>query len=1209
MRVWGLLSLAYAVLGGAGLLLAVPPGWASPVFPAAGLALAAVLRYGPRAVSAVWLGSFLLNFGRSGLGGTWTGSALILAVVVGAAAAAQAWAGAGLVGRLGPRASRELAREQDALAFLLLGGVAAGLVSASISVTALRVAGVVEPAAFGYTWWNWYVGDVVGILVFTPLSLCVLDGGDGLWRERRRRIVLPMLLIFGLVVAAFAGAARWERQVQESRLRGDGDVIAKRIADRLITHREVLSSLHRFVDAEPAFRFEPFERFTRITLEENPDVFALGFDDLVPDSRRDDFERTMSALSPLGRFEITERDEEGRLVRAARRPEYVAIRYIVPLAGNRPAVGFDIHSEPVRRDAIRRAIASKRMAVTSPIQLVQEQRRRVGVLEIVPVENAAEPGAAALSSPWTGFAVAVVKVDEMIAIATRNAIPEGLAIQLSDTGAPAGRSFLYRSDARGPEAALPAAAVWRTSLRMGDRSWELSVHATEAYRRERRPWGAWAVGVTGLLVATLLQVLLLGVTGRTAEVQRQNEALKASEDRYQRLFAQSPLPMWLYERGSLRFLMVNDRAAAHYGWTRDEFLGMTLADVLAGGDRPGRDGGAAGPDGAALSSELRHATRDGTVIDVVVRSSPAAYGDVEARLEVIQDVTREKRDRERLLLAEKVFESSGEAIAVTDVEGCVLSANRTFAAVTGYRADEIRGQNMRILNSGQHPKAFFRERWESLGEQNEWEGEIWSRRKSGESFPVWLTIHTVRDVAGAVTHFVISFSDVTERKEAQDQIAFLAYHDPLTRLPNRLLGKDRVQQAIAHAQRHGSRVGVLFLDLDRFKLVNDSFGHTTGDALLKDVAKRLGAFVRDEDTLCRLSGDEFLMVLSGVSDQRAITAVCEALLKLVGRPFDLDGSPLSTSMSIGIAVFPEDGNDVETLLRNADTAMYEAKEGGRNTYRFFDPRMNLAVVHYVQTCDALRSGLERRELELYYQPQVDLRTGEVVGAEALLRWNHPERGLTRPGDFIPAAEESGLIVPIGEWVLREACRQAVEWLAAGLPIGVVAVNLSAVQFERGRIEETVLDVLSETRLDPGRLELELTESLMLRDADRVLSVVRALKARGVSFSIDDFGTGYSSLSYLKRFEADKLKIDQSFVKGVVQNAGDRAIVTAIVQIARSFHLRTIAEGVEREDTLDLLAELGCDEVQGYCASEPLPAAQFARFVREYVPRRSGPGPS
>ena len=1208
------LALAYALVGAAGLVLAIPPGYASPVFPASGLALAAVLRFGRRAVAGVWLGSVLMNVGHNWLNGTLSPASLAVAAVIATAAAAQAWAGWWLVDRLQGPASRALSTEQDALGFLLLGGVAAGLVSASGSVAVLYAAGVIERAAFAYTWWNWYVGDVVGILVFGPLTMCLLGGRDGLWRERRRRILLPMLLVLGMVTLAFAGAARWERQVQAGRLQADGEAIAKRIVDRLITHREVLSSLRHFVEAEPGFNFRQFEHFTRITLRDNPDIFALGFNDLVPDERRDEYERAMSALSPLGPFEIRERDGQGRLVRAGRRPEYVAVRNIVPLAGNGPAVGYDINSEPVRKDAIGKARASKGMAVTSPIRLVQEQKARIGVLEIAPVENVAEPGSPAppglpdAPAALAGFAVSVVKVDEMISIATRGHVPAGLVIQMIDPKAPAGRGLLYRSDAHGADRPLPLPGAWRAGLRMGDREWELSVHTTEGYQDQRRPWGAWAVGVGGLLFATLLQVLLLGVTGRVALFQRQNEALRASEVRYLHLFNDSPLPTWLTEAGSQRFLMVNDRAVAHYGYSREEFLGMTLTDVLPADDRS-KGGSEAVRPLDQEPAECRHARRDGSVIDVVVRSSPAAFGPLDARLEVIQDVTREKRDREQLLLAEKVFESSGEAIAVTDAEGCILSINPAFTSVTGYSAEEVRGRNMRILNSGQHPAAFFREMWKSLGERNDWQGEIWNRRKNGQLFPVWLTIHTVRDTAGALTHYVSSFSDVSERKEAQDQIAFLAYHDPLTRLPNRLLGKDRVQHAVAHAERHGARMAVLLLDLDRFKLVNDSFGHAAGDAMLREVARRLRSFLRDEDTLCRLSGDEFLLVLSEVQGQRAITAVCEALLRIVAEPVDLDEGTLTTSASIGVAVSPEDGKDAETLLRNADTAMHEAKQGGRNAYRYFDPRMNLAVVQYVKTCDALRVALERREFELHYQPQFSLRTGEVVGAEALLRWNHPELGRRPPGEFIPAAEESGLIVPIGEWVLKEACRQAVEWRDAGLSAGVVAVNLSAVQFERGRIEETVLDALRQTGLDPRSLELELTESILLSDVERVLAVSRTLKERGVGLSIDDFGTGYSSLSYLKRFEVDKLKIDQSFVKGIVHDAGDRAIVRAIIQIARSLHLKTVAEGVERDDVLAVLRELDCDEVQGHLCAMPLPAADFARFLRGYEARPPVPTPA
>ena len=439
-------------------------------------------------------------------------------------------------------------------------------------------------------------------------------------------------------------------------------------------------------------------------------------------------------------------------------------------------------------------------------------------------------------------------------------------------------------------------------------------------------------------------------------------------------------------------------------------------------------------------------------------------------------------------------------------------------------------------------------------------------------------------------------TDITDRRQAAQKIEFLAYHDALTGLPNRLLLEDRVQQAIAMADRNETRLALVFLDLDNFKNINDSLGHAAGDALLREVSARLKRCVRDTDTISRQGGDEFVLVLRDLSGAEACLPALTKIMETLQEPYFSEGSELSTSASLGVAIYPQDGNNFEVLRKKADMAMYRAKEAGRNTYRFFDEEMDDEAVEHLLMRSGLRRALEREEFVLHYQPQIDLGTGQVIGAEALLRWQHPELGLVPPGRFIPVAEESGLIVPIGVWVLHQACRQAAQWQRAGLPPLVMAVNLSAVQFRRGSVEETVVQALAAAGLEPARLELELTESILIQSVEQVLASVRRLKQFGVKLSIDDFGTGYSSLSYLKRFDIDKLKIDQSFIRDLASDPDDAAIVRAIIQMARSLDLRTIAEGVETPDLLQQLRAFGCDEAQGYHFASPMPADEFERYL-------------
>ncbi|HLF98087.1 MAG TPA: EAL domain-containing protein [Methylococcaceae bacterium] len=601
----------------------------------------------------------------------------------------------------------------------------------------------------------------------------------------------------------------------------------------------------------------------------------------------------------------------------------------------------------------------------------------------------------------------------------------------------------------------------------------------------------------------------------------------------------------------------------------------------------------------ALTLEYRFLHRDGHYF-WVRDSHVVVTGDNGEPAEVVgawMDVTGDKQTEGQLRLFAQVFEFSREAILITDADTRILSVNRSFTGITGYTPDEVLGGHPSMLSSGLQAAEFYRNMWRELVAAGHWQGEIWNRRKNGEYYPEWLSISDVRDETGRITHYVGIFSDISEFKAAQDKIEYLARHDPLTHLPNRCLLDDRFAQAVARAVRAGGKLGLLFLDLDRFKAINDSLGHEIGDRLLQGIAQRLLVCVRETDTVCRQGGDEFIIVLDEASGTDAVAGVANKILDALQRPFEIGSHSLVTSFSIGIAIYPDDGADIATLMKKADTAMYYAKESGRNTYRFHTEQMNFAASTRVKLESALRRALERGEFQLHYQPQIDLAGGRLVGAEALLRWKSPEMGWIPPGEFIPIAEDSGLIVPIGEWVLREACRQAVAWRAQGLSACSVAVNLSALQFKRGQVVEMVDAALRETGLEPACLELELTESLLLQDAAGVMESLRCLKGMGVKLSLDDFGTGYSSLSYLRRLEMDQLKIDQSFVRDLPHNAEGAALVRAIVQMAHALSLSTVAEGVETVEQLDYLRGEGCKAAQGFYLARPMPPAEF---VQRYI---------
>ncbi len=561
----------------------------------------------------------------------------------------------------------------------------------------------------------------------------------------------------------------------------------------------------------------------------------------------------------------------------------------------------------------------------------------------------------------------------------------------------------------------------------------------------------------------------------------------------------------------------------------------------------------------------------------------------------VQERTRELQDAHQRMQA--VIESSPLAIFTRDLQGQLTSWNPAAEKIFGRSKEQVLGHKFDFAqsdeNESMHSEALLRRAM--TGEQIVGV-EVTRRLKDGPEFELSVNLVPLSDESGKVYGVLTMASDISERKANERKVAFLAYHDALTGLPNRLLLEDRLTQAMAQADRTKAKVSLLFLDLDNFKRINDTLGHALGDLLLKEVADRLRECVRGTDTISRQGGDEFVVLLGDLTDNDAALSVINKLLQRLDEPFFAEGHELSTSVSIGVTLYPDDGKDFDTLRRKADMAMYRAKEAGRNTYRFYVEAMNVEAQEHLHLRNGLRRALERHELVLHYQPQVDLRTQRVIGAEALIRWNHPELGMVAPGRFIPVAEDSGLIVPIGDWVIAEACRQAVTWQEQGLPNLLIAVNLSAVQFKRGNVEDTVKQALAASGLAPHLLELELTESLLIQNVEQVLATLKRIKTLGVQLSIDDFGTGYSSLSYLKRFDIDKLKIDQSFIRDLATDPDDAAIVNAIIQMARSLGLRTIAEGVETADMLYRLQGFGCDEAQGYYLARPMPADQFATSV-------------
>lgn len=576
------------------------------------------------------------------------------------------------------------------------------------------------------------------------------------------------------------------------------------------------------------------------------------------------------------------------------------------------------------------------------------------------------------------------------------------------------------------------------------------------------------------------------------------------------------------------------------------------------------------------------------------------YEGQEAVLTTFAPINAIKRLEARLRLWATIFEATSEGILVIDRRNLILLVNHALARATGYGIDEMQGREPAFLFADHENGVPTGGMAEWVFGKGSWQGETSLRHKNGSVVPYWMVLNTVRDEQGEPSHIIGLFVDIRERKAQEEIIRHLAHHDALTGLPNRLLFDERLRLSLQQADRHKERVALLFIDLDRFKNINDSLGHHVGDGLLQSVAQRLLEAVRIGDTVCRQGGDEFVVLLHAVADVVEVAQMVERrLIPLVLRVHEILDIKLHISCSVGIAIYPDDASDMDVLMRNADTAMYSAKASGRNNFQFFSAEMNQNAVERINTETHLQHALENREFTLYVQPIVDVRTGHVVSLEALLRWHQPSLGMIPPSRFVPIAEESGLIHDIGRWVLAEACRLHLQWAASGAGQLPIAVNVSAVQFRRGDFVETVRAVLAHSGMQARFLQLELTESLMMTESERNLADIGQLKALGVGLSLDDFGTGYSSLSYLNRLPVDKLKIDRSFVRDMIHDPADMAITRAIIRLGATLGLRVVAEGVEHVEELRALRELGCDEVQGYLFSPPMPGHAFKAWLDEF----------
>lgn len=681
----------------------------------------------------------------------------------------------------------------------------------------------------------------------------------------------------------------------------------------------------------------------------------------------------------------------------------------------------------------------------------------------------------------------------------------------------------------------------------------------------------------------------------------EQQALLEMGANFRALFERSADAIILMRHG--KFIEINPAALKLFGFTQKiEMLGLTMLDLSS----PVQLGGGAASEQMAAMIDMAEESgnhhfewhfqnfwKKEFCADVLFTSIPV---DGERRMYVVvRDITQRKIAEQSLYLAAQVFENSREAIMIADKNQRIISLNHAFIEMTGYSEQELVGNTPHIYSADLHDSAFYDDVWNQINAVDHWQGEIWDKRRDGSIYPAWVSITAFRDANNNVSNYMSIISDITQRKKSEEYTRHLAEHDFLTDLPNRVLLLDRLGQALAAANRNGTQLAILFLDLDRFKNINDTLGHHIGDKLLQAVAMRLKKCVRGIDTVSRQGGDEFVVMLADIGGVEQAATIAEYIMNALSEPYKIEGNECIITTSIGISTYPNDGEDMDTLIKNADIAMYHAKENGRSSYQFFNKDMNARIVKRLTIETNLQQALNNNEFVLQYQPEIDIASGRMVGAEALIRWQHPEQGMLTPTSFISIAEDSGLIVPIGDWVLRTACRQARLWQDQGWYL-VIAVNVSIAQLRQKNLLQKIKEALQLAGLAPEYLELEISESHVLEGNSHLVDVLNAIKALGVKLAIDDFGTGYSSLSYLKKLPVHKIKIDQSLVHSITSDPDDTAIIYATIMMAKNLKLKVIAEGVETPAQLEFLQTQGCDQYQGNFMSKPMLPVEMASFI-------------
>ena len=1086
----GLLALAYFVTARIGLSLSLLEHSVTAFWPPSGIALTALLLYGYRLWPAVLIGSFCAN---------WVSGLPVLSVLgMASGSTLEALLGAYLLNR-NKNFSIYLNEARDTFRLMWCGAIVSPLLSAVIGSLCLIWAGAISWPEYKQTLLFWWMGDALGVILFTPILISFLRHRPFAWLPAYRKQALLMfgiLLTMCLFVFTDLSAELFGRQFKVFMLVPMVVWAALSFNSRIVSTVLLVIALSSVFSAASGTGF-----FAGHTLSNVIDLW--GF---------------IVILSILG-----------------------VTLSAVNFQRNRARINLERSERNLKRAQYVSKVGSWELDIAKNRLTGSEEACRIYGVE--------------QGKPLTHEAF---------------------------------RSFIHSDDVKKMDVAWQAASHGEPY----DIEYRIVVHGKIKWVRVQAEFDFDARGQL---------VSVLGTVTDISESKCAEAALRESQLSQQAIIDTAmDAAIQMDERGNITGW--NQQAIHIFGWEREEVLGQPLHEMIVPehyreAHWQGLQRLLAGGEPHILNSRfvIEGLHRDGHILAIELSITRIIInGQVEFSA-FIRDITLRKREEEQLRLAAKVFESTNESILITDGNNNIVAVNAAFSEMSGYNFAEVQGRNPSLLASGGHDAEFYRDMWKSIHTVGSWQGEILDKNKNGLHFYKNMAINAVKNNEGIVTHYISISSDISERKEYDKNVHFLAYYDVLTGLPNRTLLRDRLGQMIASSHRDNVQFALLFLDLDRFKYINDSMGHSVGDKLLQSVAQRLQACVREGDTVSRIGGDEFIVLLREI-DEQGVAQVADKLLKTLATPFNLSGQEISTYASIGIALYPTHATDIDVLMKNADAAMYNAKEDGRNNFKFFAPEMNFRANQVFSMEKDLRVALEQDQFTLVYQPQVDLASGQICGAEALIRWRHPEKGFVSPAEFIPVAEETGQIVTIGEWVLRTACWRFAAWQKQGMSAFPVAINISIRQLRQPNLAGLIESILKETGLEPCNLELEITEGIMMGDTKVAMEFLTRMHKLGVQMSIDDFGTGFSSLSYLKNLPVSKLKIDQSFVCDLGTDESDAAIVRSIISLGHRLDMKVIAEGVESIEQLDFLRIRGCDEIQGYFFSRPLVADDFIKFV-------------